>query len=281
MDRTAHHAGQVLTGNPSGGAAIEIDVQGIALACTSGAVDLALTGGDFALQLDGNAAGGWCLAGLRQGQAIDITIHRWGSWCYLAFAGKIETAAWLGSQSVNPGWSISGSRLKAGDEIRVSSCRHSGHALRRLPIPIFARPSPVIHVVPGPQERFFAPEAFERLYGQVFSISTQYNRQGIRLEGPPLPVSAPLDMPSEPILRGAIQVDGSGQASVLMADHQTTGGYPKIGTVVSADQDCLAQLRPRTRIRFAMTTPEDGIARLRRRQASLSAYLEAVRRNFP
>jgi allophanate hydrolase len=133
-------------------------------------------------------------------------------------------------------------------------------------------------VVPGPQERFFAPEAFQHFYGESFAVSSQYNRQGIRLEGPPLAISASLDMPSEPIARGAIQVDGSGQASALMADHQTTGGYPKIATIVTADQDSLAQLRPRARLRFMPAAPEAGIARLRQKEARLEAYMRALLR---
>jgi allophanate hydrolase len=220
---------------------------------------------------------GWHVAELREGQVLDIAMNRWGSWCYLALAGEVEAKPWLGSKSVNPAWSVSGSRLQAGDEIRITGARPGTLAPQRIPTPVFARPSQIIHVVPGPQERFFAAEAFARFYGETFAASSQYNRQGIRLEGPPLAISTALDMPSEPIARGAVQVDGSGQASVLMADHQTTGGYPKIATVISADQDRLAQHRPHGRFRFTSTTAEDAIARLRRREARIEAYLDALR----
>ena len=278
MDRTAHLIGQHLAGNPADGAGLEIDTQGLSLLCLSGAVGFAVTGGDFALSLDGQQTTGWQTGELRAGQRLDIAMNRWGNWCYLAFAGDIQSTRWLGSRSVNPGWAVSGSRLKADDEIVVRDARVSERQPRRLPTPVFARPANTIHVVPGPQERFFAPESFTRFYGETFAVSTQYNRQGIRLDGPPLTISAALDMPSEPIVRGAVQVDGSGQASALLADHQTTGGYPKIGTIITADQDGLAQMRPRQRFRFAVTTAEDGIGRLRRRHARISAYLGAVQR---
>lgn len=277
MDRTSHMIGQMLAGNEGGAAGLEIDAQGIALHCVAGAVSFAFTGGDFTLTLAGERVTGWLTGEIREGQALEIAPNRWGNWCYLAFAGAVDSTVWLGSRSVNPGWSVSGERLKAGDVIRVAEARNRGHALRRIPTPVFARPKPLIQVVPGPQERFFTPEAFRNFLGESFAISSQYNRQGIRLDGPPLTIAGALDMPSEPIARGALQVDGSGQASALMADHQTTGGYPKIATVVSADQDRLAQLRPRQRLRFAATTPEEAIARLRRRAARIGDYVAALR----
>lgn len=278
MDRTAHRIGQALAGNPPTAAGIEVDTQGVSLLCLSGAVRFALTGGDFTLTLAGTAATGWLITDLREGQQLDIAMNRWGNWCYLAFAGDIEATQWLGSKSVNPGWAVSGRTLRTGDEILIRAAQQGGQSLRRIPVPIFARPSPLIHVVPGPQERFFAPETFQHFYGESFAISSQYNRQGIRLEGPLLAISASLDMPSEPITRGALQVDGSGQISALMADHQTTGGYPKIATIIKADQDGLAQLRPRQQLRFLMTTPEEGIVRLRQREARCQAYVEALLR---
>ena len=184
---------------------------------------------------------------------------------------------WLNSKSVNPGWAVSGGTLKAGDEITVRQAREHGQGLRPVPVPVFARPTPLIHVVPGPQERFFAPQSFRSFYDGSFAVSSQYNRQGMRLDGPLLTISSSLDMPSEPIARGALQVDGSGQVSALMADHQTTGGYPKIATIITTQPDSLVQLRPRQRLRFAMTTAEHGIARLRRREARIRDYLAAVR----
>jgi allophanate hydrolase len=277
MDRIAHRIAHALAGNPPEAAGLEIDMQGLSLLCISGAVSFAFTGGDFTLASDGEAASGWLTGGIREGQRLDITMNRWGSWCYLAFAGEIAGTPWLGSKSVNPGWAVSGSTLKAGDEIVVHSARQEGRQIRPVPVPVFARPSPLINVVPGPQERFFAPQSFSTFYGAGFAVSSQYNRQGVRLEGPPLIISSSLDMPSEPIARGALQVDGSGQVSALMADHQTTGGYPKIATIITTSQDSLVQLRPRQRLRFAMTTPDDGVARLRRREARIRDYLAAVR----
>lgn len=277
MDRTSHMIGQCLAGNDPHAAGLEIDVHGLALACVSGAVSFAFTGGNFTLNLDGETVTGWAQGEISAGQTLDITMGRWGSWCYLAFAGDIQSTTWLGSLSVNPAWSVSGSRLQADDLIHISQTRQAGFGLRHIPTPVFARPSERVHVVPGPQERFFAAETFGRFYGTSFTVTSHYNRQGIRLDGPPLTISAALDMPSEPIARGSIQVDGSGTAVALMADHQTTGGYPKIATIISTDQDGLVQLRPRQRFRFIATSPEDAIERLRRRSTRIRDYLATLR----
>lgn len=277
MDRVAHRIGQHLVGNPPGAAGLEIDVQGLTLECLSGEIRLAFTGGDFAVTIGETSMHGWLLAAIRSGERVDIRPHRWGVWCYVALAGEILAPQWLGSHSVNPAWSVSGQPLKPGDEIRVKMPPYEKQAPRHIPVPVFARPRSIVHVIPGPQERYFTPESLTRLYSETFAISTQYNRQGIRLDGTRLTIASALDMPSEPIVRGAIQVDGSGQASVLMADHQTTGGYPKIATVISADIDRLAQLRPRQALHFTATTVDEALERLRRQRALLDAYLATLR----
>jgi biotin-dependent carboxylase-like uncharacterized protein len=277
MDRVAHAIGQRVLGNSEDGSALEVDVQGLALDCLSGEVTIAVTGGDFAVKVGQQAENGWIVATIRTGQRLDIWPQRWGNWCYVAFAGTIDAPHWLGSCSVNPAVAASGKPLAAGDTIRVIVGAEAGILFRRLPVPLFARPRPDIHVIPGPQERYFSPQAFARFYGEAFAVSTQYNRMGIRLDGPTLPIVAALDMPSEGILRGSVQVDGSGTSAVLMADHQTTGGYPKIATVITTDQNRLAQLRPRQLFRFMPTTVIRAIGLLRLRRRLIADYLATLR----
>ena len=96
---------------------------------------------------------------------------------------------------------------------------------------------------------------------------------GVRLSGPSLKPASKLDMPSEPIARGSIQVAGDGVATVLLSDHQTTGGYPKIATVVSDQLDGFAQLRPRQTVRFSAASPEAAIAAVRTRTAIRQRFL--------
>ena len=126
----------------------------------------------------------------------------------------------------------------------------------------------------GPQDRFFDAAAMAALLGEPFRLSDSYDRMGVRLRGPSLTPVARLDMPSEPVARGSVQVAGDGVATVLLADHQTTGGYPKIATVLGDDLDGFAQLRPRDLVRFVAVTPAQAVV-LARQHAVLRAKVLA------
>jgi allophanate hydrolase len=130
--------------------------------------------------------------------------------------------------------------------------------------------------VPGPQERYFNEGALVSLFGDPYFVTADLTRMAVRLEGPKLSIAARLDMPSEGILRGAIQVPGSGDPIVLMADHQTTGGYPKIATMISADQDAFAQLRPHQPVQFRSVSVDYAVNRARTRQKALRQYLASI-----
>jgi allophanate hydrolase len=132
-----------------------------------------------------------------------------------------------------------------------------------LPCPVWARPRHEMRVVMGPQERFFAAEARAAFLGGVYRVTDAGDRMGVRLRGPLIRPEGALGIPSEPILRGAVQVAGDGVATVLMADHQTTGGYPKIATVIGADLDGFAQLRPRDAVVFRAVSPEAAVGAAR------------------
>ena len=147
---------------------------------------------------------------------------------------------------------------------------------RDLPLPVTARPRREVRVVLGPQERFFAPEAVEALLTEAFALTGEYDRMGVRLRGPRLAVAGALDMPSEALPRGAVQVPGHGDPIVLLADHQTTGGYPKIAVLASADQDGFAQLRSHDRVTFQAVSAEQAIAAAVWRRGAILRYLEAI-----
>ncbi|KKC27053.1 hypothetical protein, partial [Sphingomonas sp. SRS2] len=140
-----------------------------------------------------------------------------------------------------------------------------------------APPPPIteVRIVPGPQERFFAADAVLQLIRQGFVASASFDRMGRAIEGSSfLPLS--LDMPSEPALRGALQIDGAGRMTLLLADHQTTGGYPKIATVIGYDVDRLAQLAPGAAVRFRALTQLEAIAAVRAASAEEEAMLHRI-----
>ena len=173
---------------------------------------------------------------------------------------------------------LGGGRLCAGQRLEVEDAEVRDVRSGEIPCPVWSRPRAEIKVVLGPQERFFLLAAVDLLLSRPYALTDAYDRMGVHLAGPPLPLSATLDMPSEPIARGSIQVSGDGVATVLMSDHQTTGGYPKIATVVSSQLDGLAPQRSRSQITFASVTPATAVesARIRHRlQQDFLANLRA------
>jgi allophanate hydrolase len=276
MDRASFAAANVALGNPAGHPAIEISLGGLMLQCVSGAVTFAVAGGGFVVEQDGRKAGSWTVATLRAGEKLTIRPGHWGSWTYLAFAGDLVAKEWLGSASTHALSGLGGGRVATGQQLTVADAGIRAEREGAIPCPVTARPSHELHVVPGPQDRFFAPETMTAFLAGPYRLTDAYDRMGVRLQGPALPPHAPLDMPSEPIVRGSVQVAGDGVPTVLLADHQTTGGYPKIATVIDTDLDAFVQLRPRDMVAFQAVTPERAVELARMRAASAARYLAAI-----
>jgi allophanate hydrolase len=135
-------------------------------------------------------------------------------------------------------------------------------------------------VVLGPQDRFFGQAAVAAFLGAPYRLTEAYDRMGVRLSGPSLAPEAALSIPSEAILRGSVQVAGDGVPVLLLADHQTTGGYPKIATAVDGDLDGFAQLRPGDPVRFRAVLPAEAVALARGRARAQAAYLAALARKL-
>jgi allophanate hydrolase subunit 2 len=149
----------------------------------------------------------------------------------------------------------------------------------RLPRPLDAARDQPIRIIPGPQQECFTEEAVTVLLSAEFRISKNTDRMGMRLDGPLLRHRDGWDIVSDAIVTGAVQVPGSGQPILLLADHQTTGGYPKIATVISADLPVVGRRRPGDALRFAAVSIEEAEELCRegeRRLAELVAALEPV-----
>lgn len=258
MDRRAFARANAAAGNPPGAAGIEVSLGGLTLDCLEGEVSLALAGGGFVAEGPGGTGGSWQVLTLRRGDRLQIRRGPWGAWCCVQPAGRLQATAWLGSVATHAPSGLGGGLLRPGQEIVVEDARRLPDLA--IPCPVTARPRPEVAVVFGPQDRFFSQEAREALVAAPFRLTDAFDRMGVRLRGPALAPEGALSIPSEPILRGAIQVAGDGVPAVLMADHQTTGGYPKIATVVSAHLDGFAQLRPHDAVRFRAVTPARAVA---------------------
>ncbi|MDO5705531.1 MAG: biotin-dependent carboxyltransferase family protein [Paracoccus sp. (in: a-proteobacteria)] len=275
MDRVAALLANLAVRNRGDAPLIEVSLGGLTLDCEAGAVSIAIAGGGFIVTLDGARLGSWQVLTLRAGQRLTIRPGPWGSWTCLAFAGTLEAPEWLGSRATHGLSGLGGGRIVPGRVLRIGTPRMLPD--RAIPCPVWARPRRILHATLGPQDRHFAPEAIDALREGTFRLTSAYDRMGVRLSGPALPLAGALSIPSEPVLRGSVQVAGDGVATVLLADHQTTGGYPKIATVVSPDLDGFVQCRSGQVVRFDLIAPEAAVAMARRRAQALAGVVARLR----
>lgn len=275
MDRLAFEAAHAALGNQAGMSAIEISLGGLMLNCKEGTVTVAITGGDFAVEHKGQKTASWVILTLRKGENLTIRAGKSGSWAYLAFAGALQSDTWLGSQATHSTSAFGGGALRAGRSLTISDAELREDRLGAVLKPDFTNTGAVRTVI-GPQDQHFSKDALALFASEPFDLSDAYDRMGMRLNGPALEMHAALSIPSEPIIRGAIQVSGDGAPTVLMADHQTTGGYPKIATVISCDTDSLAQLRAGASLRFKPITAVQAIDEVRRFADLKARYLEQI-----
>ncbi|NKB52270.1 MAG: 5-oxoprolinase/urea amidolyase family protein [Rhizobiaceae bacterium] len=278
MDRASFTAANLSIGNKADATTIEVSMGGLSLECISGDITLAICGGEFSVELGEEVYNSSVVLTIKVGQHLSIRPGKSGSWCYLAIAGQVDVPQWLGKSATHALSGFGGGVVTPGLEFDVLNSRAQPEF--NGPIPTFQARKFGRHlrVVLGPQEQYFTPEALKQFLGSEFTLSDAYDRMGVRLKGPSLKMNGALSIPSEPILKGSIQVAGDGVPTILLADHQTTGGYPKIATVISADIDDFVQLRPRQKIRFHAVDPKQAIMLARIRAIELRSYFEALSR---
>ena len=276
MDRLSHAAANVALGNPADATAIEISMGGLVLECLSGVISLALAGGAFDLSFGDQKTSSWTVFTVEAGEKITIRPGPVGSWCYLAFAGVLDASRWLDHTATHSISGFGGGMLRAARTFSIESARVEHGREGDISEPLIDDPDGAVRVVLGPQDHHFHDSAIDAFLGSDFALTDAYDRMGMRLSGPKLELREALSIPSEPILRGSVQVAGDGVPTVLLADHQTTGGYPKIATVISADQDRLTQLRAKDPVRFAKVEAEAALALARDRAGQVQDYLAAI-----
>lgn len=276
MDRLGFAAANLALGNDAGAPGVEISAGGLTLDCIEGRLGLAMAGGGFLTSLAGDTEPSWRVAVIEAGQRLVIRPGRWGAWTNLAFAGRLQAGEWLGSSATHALSGFGGGRVVTGQRLVIEDARPARP--RDLPLPVLARFTGLAHVVMGPQDHFFDAAAREAFLDGDWSLTNAYDRMGMRLAGPTILPSARLDMPSEGIMRGAVQIAGDGVPVVMQADHGTTGGYPKIATVLDADLDAFVQGRPKQPVRFQPVSPAEAVAIARTRRAAVDRYLSGIRR---
>ena len=263
MDRLAFDMANLLVGNAQSAAAVEFASPGGRFRFDTNTA-VAVTGPGVELSIDGVVMAGHLTLEISAGQDFRIGPVRDGLWGYLAVAGGIDTPPVLGSRATHLRFGLGGHEgrsLVGGDRVPVASTDGAP------PIRIAGRDLPEtdhtpIRVILGPQDDYFDPEVIAQFLSSRFEVSTRVDRMASVLDGAPLIAKRGHDIISDGTIPGVIQVPGSGQPLILMADGQTTGGYPKIATIIGADLRRVAQTPPGKNLSFTAVTPEEAEAAL-------------------
>jgi len=256
-DSLALRLGNLAAGNDETAAALEMTLVGGAFVFDAEA-HVVLAGADFGAALAGKPVSPWQPIRVAAGVPLEFAAARSGARGYLCVRGGIQVPKVLGSASTHLLTSLGGHRgraLASGDVLAIGPARRPANSMH-LDASWLGKlydPAP-IRITPGPQCDRFAPLAASPLVASAYSVLEQSNRMGIRLAGAAIERTNRDDLLTEGVSLGAIQVPNDGQPIILFVEHQTTGGYPKIANVISADMHRVGQLRPRDTVRFELVS---------------------------
>ncbi|MFP5347467.1 MAG: biotin-dependent carboxyltransferase family protein [Actinomycetes bacterium] len=246
-DRRSYRLANRLVGNPEDAAVLEVTFGGLGVRAESDLM-VATTGARCAGPAPHNAP-----VVLRSGDELRLGPPATGLRTYVAVRGGFVVEPVLGSRSTDVLAGLGPPVLDVGTSLPVGEPTQDMPGVDVAPVPDPPDGLVVVRVLPGPRRNWFGDEMWHRLTGQEYGVSTDSNRVGVRLEGEPLERSHEGELPSEGMVRGALQVPPSGVPVLFLADHPVTGGYPVIGYVVDEDVDRCGQLRPGQTLRFALT----------------------------
>ena len=285
LDPVSLAAANLLVGNLPDSAALEIVYHGPTLVVDADSVRIACAGAAAPIELRGATApaGSRRLAlfesaRLLRGEELRIGALTGSAVLYLAAAGGFDVPPVLGSRStlVRAGiGGLNGRALSAGDRLPLCRARAAETGEVRL-AGLQLAPPPRFRIILGPQDDYFTAEAIAALSHTSFTVTPASDRMGMRLDGPRLQHSKGYNIVSDGIAPGAIQVPGNGLPIVLLADRQTTGGYPKIATVISADLAALGRLTPGAHVRFEVVNIEAAEAARRAEAAELAGLAARI-----
>ncbi len=278
MDAYSHLAANRLVGNDDNAAALEITLIGPELQADADLI-CAVAGAHFSLSVNGVPVPMHEPFRLPARTSLRFGPRTAGARATLAVRGGLDLPLPFGSRStslisrIGP---FGGRALQAGDVLPVGWSFPSRWPVgddegpQRVPLPLaLPHGGTRLRVIRGPQESMFTPDAFETLFGARFVVSANSNRMGYRLEGPALEHAGKADILSDATPIGSLQVPASGQPIMLMADRQTTGGYPRIATVITADLPLAGQLAPGDWVEFSPCGRSAAVDALKRQRDRL------------
>jgi biotin-dependent carboxylase-like uncharacterized protein len=258
MDTFSHVTANLLVANHPNDATLEITLLGPELESLA-ETEIAITGANLSPKINKTNAPMWRTVRIKKGDIISFGTPQNGCRAYLAVRGGINVPEVLGSRSTytRGGFGgINGRPLRAGDTIYGFNKTKSLSVKLEMPrelVPEYPKEY-VVRAILGPQAESFTKKGIETFFSSVYTITTESDRMGYRLDGPSIEHVDKADIVSDAILPGAVQVPESGKPIIMMRDAQTTGGYTKIAVVTTPDLSLLAQAKPGNTIKFVKTS---------------------------
>lgn len=262
MDIRSFKIANLLLDNPENEAVLEFTLIGPTLEFTSATI-ISITGGDFQPTINGKPAPMYTALYMNKGDVLRFGSARTGSRGYVAFSSYLDIPVVMGSRCTNMKSSLGGfkgRKLQAGDYInfRIKRRYLPFFLSRTLDLDEFDQEEAELRVVMGPQDNLFSRQGIDTFLGSTYTVTSDFDRMGCRLEGPFVAPKKTSDIISDGIAFGSVQVPSHGKPIILLSDRQTTGGYAKIATVASVDIPKLVQRKTDHKIRFRAITVQEA-----------------------
>ena len=257
-DLFSFRLGNIIVGNPEELAGIEMTLLGGDFKFNSDAV-IAITGSPFNLSLDSQEISYNQSIYVKKNQILSVGITKGGARCYLLVKGGIKTESYLNSKTTHVMSGLGGFMgrpLKKGDILEID--KNNEINITNIPNNLDEINTSKIRINKGLQSSYFSDSTWAAFTSKMFTVSEVFSRMGIRLKGNPIHSSKGNEILTEGIPLGAIQVPGGGEPIISFVEHQTTGGYPKIANVISADLCKVGQLKPGDKFQFELISFEDA-----------------------
>lgn len=256
MDVRSYHIANALVGNFTDEAVIEMTYLGGSFKFLESNY-IAITGADMSPKIDGVPVEMYTTVFVKQDETLTFSAAKSGMRAYIAVRGGIDVPVIMGSRSTNLKCKLGGldgRPLKAGD---IVPCRDvydefHKHLLHSAPKEDFGSDEITVRVLLGPQDDYFTDHGIKTFLNSTYTVTNESDRMGCKLSGEKIEYKNTVDIISDGIVFGSIQIPRTGNPIIMLADRQTTGGYAKIATVISVDLPLLAQARPGTKVHFEL-----------------------------
>lgn len=219
---------------------------------------IAIGGADFQPEIDGKTIENDKLYFIKLGSVLKFRRKNYGERCYLGIQGGFEIEQWLGSVSTNLIAKIGGKKIEKGDKLSCKSLPRKQNIFDKKIKTFIKNENSEIRILAGNEFGFLTEKSRQRFESQEFMVTQNSNRMGYRLESEPLELVQKIELLSSTVDFGTIQILPNGQLIILMADHQTTGGYPRVGHVISTDLPKLAQMGVSKSFRLKFVSIEEA-----------------------